>query len=174
MKNIILIGMMGCGKTTVGRLLANDLDLELIDTDDLIVRREGRSIPEIFAREGEGYFRDRELELCRELARKRGIIIACGGGLPLREECMYALTPGGLVFWLKRDPGETWDGMDRSGRPLAQGGRESFIDRYAQREPVYRRWADHIVQGADAQDVESTVSSIYVFETVMFPEVTKL
>ncbi len=65
MKNIILIGMMGCGKTTVGRLLAQALGRELVDTDEAIERREGRSISDIFAQEGEPYFRDLEAALCR-------------------------------------------------------------------------------------------------------------
>ena len=67
-KNIVLIGMMGCGKTTVGRLLARRLGLELIDTDALIEERQGRSIPEIFASDGEAGFRALELALCRELS----------------------------------------------------------------------------------------------------------
>ena len=72
MKNIILIGMMGCGKTTVGRLLAQALGRELVDTDEAIERREGRSISDIFAQEGEPYFRDLEAALCQELAQRDG------------------------------------------------------------------------------------------------------
>jgi shikimate kinase len=146
MKNIILIGMMGCGKTSVGRLLAQDLGRELVDTDALIEAREGRTIPDIFAAEGEGYFRDLESELCRELSQPRGLVIACGGGLPLCPERMASLKQGGLAFWLKRDPLATYDSLDLSGRPLAQEGRESFLARYAQRAPVYRGWADYIIE----------------------------
>ena len=76
MKNIILIGMMGCGKTTCGRLLARRLGRELVDTDALIVEREGRSIPDIFAQSGEDYFRAREVEAAGELARREGLIVA--------------------------------------------------------------------------------------------------
>ena len=81
-KNIVLIGMMGCGKSTVGRLLARRLGRELVDTDALIERRQGRSIPAIFASEGEEGFRALELEVCRELSGRQGLVIACGGGLP--------------------------------------------------------------------------------------------
>ena len=104
-RNIVLIGMMGCGKTTVGGLLAQRLGREPADTDALIERRQGRSIPDIFAQDGEPAFRAMELELCRELSRRRGLVIACGGGLPLQAEAIAALKENGLVFWLDRDPG---------------------------------------------------------------------
>ncbi len=148
-KNIVLIGMMGCGKTTVGRLLARRLGRELADTDALIGLRAGRSIPDIFARDGETAFRAMELELSRELSARDSLIIACGGGLPLRDGAIAALKESGLVFWLDRDPGETYDALDVSGRPLAQAGREDFVRRYRDRAPVYRRWADYVIPCAD-------------------------
>lgn len=143
-KNIVLIGMMGSGKTTVGRLLAQRLGRELADTDALIEQRTGRSIPDIFAQDGEAAFRTLELELCRELAGGQGLVIACGGGLPTQEEAIAALKENGLVFWLNRDPGKTYDSLDVSGRPLAQGGREDFLRRYQERAFVYHRWADNV------------------------------
>ena len=162
-RNIVLIGMMGCGKTTVGRLLAQRLGREPADTDALIEARQGRSIPDIFARDGEPAFRAMELELCWELSRRRGLVIACGGGLPLQEEAIAALQEDGLVFWLNRDPGETYDGLDLSGRPLAQGGREDFLQRYERRAPVYRRWADYIIPCGDGpQEAERLISTIYL------------
>lgn len=117
MKNIILIGMMGCGKTTCGRLLARRLGRELVDTDALIVEREGRSIPDIFAQSGEDYFRAREVEAAGELARREGLIVACGGGLPLRPAAMDPLRETGTVIFLARDPGETYDAESMAGRP---------------------------------------------------------
>ena len=146
-KNIVLIGMMGCGKSTVGTLLARALDRELVDTDHLIEEREGRSIPDIFASEGEGYFRDRELEISQELAARSGLIVACGGGLPLRQDCMAALKGSGTVFFINRDPGVIYDTVSMKHRPLGQGGREDFLERFARREPVYRQWADYVIQG---------------------------
>ena len=144
-KNIILIGMMGCGKTTVGSLLVQRFDRPLVDTDALIEKREGRSIPDIFAQDGEAYFRALELEVCREIGGQEGLIIACGGGLPTQDEAIAALKQNGLVFWLDRDPGETYYGLDTAGRPLAQAGRGDFIRRYQDRAPVYRRWADRVI-----------------------------
>lgn len=161
-KNIILIGMMGCGKTTVGGLLAQRLDRPLVDTDTLTEERQGRSIPDIFAREGEEYFRNLELELCRELSGREGLVIACGGGLPTQEEAISALRENGLVFWLDRDPGETYDGLDVSGRPLAQAGRDEFLRRYQNRAPVYRRWADHAIPCGDGpRKAVDLISTIY-------------
>lgn len=160
-KNIILIGMMGSGKTTVGRLLARSLDRELVDTDALIEQREGRSIPDIFAAEGEAYFRALELALCQELSARSGLIIACGGGLPTQDGAIAALKKNGLVFWLDRDPGETYYGLDISGRPLAQAGREDFLARYAVRSPIYHRWADFIIVKPESpQYAENRISVI--------------
>ncbi len=164
-KNIILIGMMGCGKTTVGRLLARRLDLELADTDALIEARQGRPISAIFASEGEAGFRALELGLCRELAGQSGLVVACGGGLPTREEAIAALKKNGLVFWLDRDPGETYDGLDVSGRPLAQGGREDFIRRYGERAPIYRRWADHTVHAKSPRIAAALIDAIVTEES---------
>ena len=159
-KNIVLIGMMGCGKTTVGGLLARRLGLELIDTDALIEERQGRSIPDIFSRDGEEGFRALELALCRELSGRHGLVIACGGGLPTQAEAIAALKGNGLVFWLDRDPGETYDALDVSGRPLAQRGREDFVRRCHDRAPVYRRWADHTVRAQSPQEAAVRIGAI--------------
>lgn len=158
MKNIVLIGMMGCGKSTVGALLSEKLGRKLVDTDELIVEREGRSINEMFAAEGEGYFRDRELDVAQELGQEQDLIIACGGGLPLRPGCIAPLKKSGVVFWLRRDPGETYDTMDTADRPLAQQGREDFLARFAQREPIYLAWADHVI--VDFSSPEKTCKAI--------------
>ena len=158
MKNIVLIGMMGCGKTTLGSLLAEKLERKLVDTDALIVEREGRSINEMFAADGEGYFRERELDVSKELGQMQNLIIACGGGLPMQGTCMAALKQNGTVIWLRRDPGETYDTMDHSGRPLAQQGRQDFLDRFTQREPVYRQWADIVI--GDFTSPEITLNNI--------------
>ena len=158
MKNIVLIGMMGCGKSTVGALLAEKTGRLLVDTDALIEEREGRSISEIFSAEGEGYFRDLELRVSEELAQQQDLIIACGGGLPVNPACIGPLKDSGTVVWLFRDPGESYDTMDAAGRPLAQQGREAFLARFAQREGVYREWADVIIE--DFSSPENTAEAV--------------
>ena len=142
MKNIVLIGMMGSGKTTVGQLLAGRLKRTLVDTDKLIEAREGMTVSEIFATQGEIYFRSVEAGVAQALSLRQDLVIACGGGLPLREAAMAALKESGAVVWLDRDPGDIFDHEDMTGRPLAQAGRAAFLEKAAQRREVYARWAD--------------------------------
>ena len=147
MKNIVLIGMMGSGKTTVGRLAARRLGREFVDTDQYIEAAQGRSIPDIFAAEGEDFFRERERDAAEELARREGLVIACGGGLPTRREAIAPLKKTGVVFWINRDPGVVYDTVSMAHRPLGQGGRDAFLERFRRRAPVYRQWADYIIEG---------------------------
>lgn len=142
MKNIVLIGMMGCGKTTCGQLLAKALGRELVDTDALIETRQGRAIPEIFAQDGEDFFRALERDIAAELSAREDLVIACGGGLPTVEEAIKPLADTGFVVFLERDPAEIFRHVSMAGRPLGQDGEAAFLTRYARREPVYRRWAD--------------------------------
>ena len=158
MKNIVLIGMMGCGKSTCAGLLSEKLGLRAVDTDELIVQREGRSISEMFAAEGEDYFRDRERDIAEELAHEQDLIIACGGGLPMRPDSIGPLKASGTVIFLNRDPGEIYDSVSMDGRPLGQDGRDAFLARFVQREPIYRQWADHVIGGYSTP--ESTVGAI--------------
>jgi len=145
-ENVVLIGMMGCGKSTVGKLLAETLGFTFVDTDQYIEEALGRSIPDIFAKEGEAFFRDQELGAAEELALGKGQVIACGGGLPTRADSIASLKYSGTVLFLRRDPGEIYDNVSMGGRPLGQQGREAFLERYAGREPIYQSWADHVVE----------------------------
>ena len=154
--NVVLIGMMGCGKSTVGSLLAKELGFTFVDTDQYIEKALGRSIPDIFAKEGEAFFRDWELGAAEELAQRKGQVIACGGGLPTRADSIASLKYSGTVIFLRRDPGEIYDNVSMGGRPLGQQGREAFLERYAGREPIYQAWADHVVdvQATPAETVQ--------------------
>lgn len=156
--NLVLIGMMGSGKTTCAALLEQKLGLHAVDTDVLIEARVGLSIPEIFSTKGEEFFRDEEWGLSEELALERGLVIACGGGLPLNPSCIGSLKYSGTVVFLNRDPGEIYSGVSMAGRPLAQGGREAFLALAAAREPIYRDWADVVVE--DFSTPEATVNAI--------------
>lgn len=160
MDNIILIGMMGCGKTTVGKRLADALGRRQVDTDQLIEEWEGRTVAEIFAQSGEAYFRAQELAVSRKLAEETDLIISCGGGLPLNPGCMDCLRQSGQVFWLDRDPNEIYDSLDVSGRPLAQQGREAFCTRYAQRKGIYADCCDRRVCGTTPQLVANQILEI--------------
>ena len=103
-ENIILTGFMGTGKSTVGKLLAQRLQRPFTDTDALIVQRDGRSIADIFAEDGEDTFRSWERTVALALAQQQGLIIATGGRLMLDEENAAALTASGRVFCLTADP----------------------------------------------------------------------
>jgi len=139
--NVVLVGFMGAGKSVVGRLVARRLGRCFVETDDMIVAREGRSVPEIFAALGEERFRGLEAETLEALRLKQGDVIATGGGLPCREGRMDALRALGTVVWLRGDLRECWERARRSGdRPLLAG--RSFEDvqtLYRAREPYYAR-----------------------------------
>ncbi|HIR20463.1 MAG TPA: AAA family ATPase, partial [Candidatus Pelethomonas intestinigallinarum] len=114
--SIVLIGMPGCGKTTVGRALAGKLGRTFVDLDEEIVRRAGTSIPEIFAREGEAGFRERESALVREFGERTGLVVSTGGGVVTRRENYIPLKQNGLLLHLRRDPAA----LPTDGRPLSQ------------------------------------------------------
>ena len=104
MKNIILCGMMGCGKTTCANLLGTELGRQVVDTDDLVVKKAGMSISELFAAQGEAAMRNLETQVARELSEKQDLVIATGGGLPLREENRNLLRTTGIVVFSAGTP----------------------------------------------------------------------
>ena len=141
MKNIYLIGMMGCGKSTCAKALGIRLGLPVLDTDQEIEKTAGCSVSEIFEKQGEKRFRELETDLCRALAGREGLIVATGGGLPLGAENRALLRESGTVLFLNRDPAEIFDTGDMSGRPLAQQGKDAFLQRFSERLPLYRQCA---------------------------------
>ena len=140
-ENIVLIGMPGCGKSAVGRILAEKTGRPFADTDQLIAEQAGKSIPDIFREDGETAFRDLESRVVRELSGQGGQIISTGGGAVLRPENVTALRQNGRLFWLDRAL-ETL--VPTEDRPLADT-RAKVNRLYEQREPVYRTVADRIV-----------------------------
>ncbi len=158
MKNIVLIGMMGSGKTTCGKILSEKLGRTLIDADITIQAREKRTTTEIFATDGEGYYRDLETALCHELEQQDDLVIATGGGMILRQENADALRSNGVVFMLNRPVDEIFDGENLSDRPLAQNGKQDFINRFEARKPFYFGAADEII--TDFTSPEVTVHEI--------------
>ena len=140
-ENVILVGFMGAGKSSVGRLLAKRLGRCFVETDDLIVAREGRSIPEIFRTHGEARLRELEAEVVDLLKLKRGDVIATGGGFPCRAGRMEALRAMGTVVWLAGEFDVLYERALRSGsRPLLDGKpKEEVAALYRAREPYYRQ-----------------------------------
>ncbi len=139
MDNLILVGFMGAGKSSVGRLLARRLGRCLVETDDMIVAKEGVSIPDIFAAKGEAYFRAAEEEVLGLLALKREEVIATGGGFPCREGRPAALRALGTVVWLSGDFDVLYRrALEAGERPMLAGrSREDVQALYRSRAPFY-------------------------------------
>jgi shikimate kinase len=141
-RNVALIGFMGCGKSTVGQALARRLDFEFVDTDRLIEAQAGRSIPEIFAQEGEAAFRARERALVESLAARERLVIATGGGVGAQPDLLESLKRHALVVWLWASPETLWERCrQQTHRPLLQvpDPLARIRELLAAREPVYRR-----------------------------------
>ena len=151
--NIVLVGMPGCGKTTVGRELAKLTGMPLVDLDEEIVHRAGKPIPEIFAQEGEKAFRDLESRVLAETCAKDGQVIATGGGAVLRAENRTALRRTGRVYFLRRVLGQ----LSREGRPLSQSG--DLEEMYRARLPLYEAAADRSVRNDTT--AEETAAKIW-------------
>jgi shikimate kinase len=158
--NVILVGFMGAGKSVVGRLLARRLGRCFVETDDMIAAQQGRSIPEIFARDGEERFRQLEAEAVALLALKSGDVIATGGGLPCREGRMQALRALGTVVWLRGDVGALTERARRGGdRPMLAGRSPEDVETlYRQREPFYRQ--AHLAVDTTALGVDQVVARV--------------
>ena len=136
MENIVLIGMPGCGKSTLAAMLGKAAGREVLDADALIAQAAGKSIPEIFETEGEEGFRRRESAVLKELGKRSGAVIATGGGCVTREENYPLLHQNGRIFLLRRDLAS----LPKEGRPLSLAG--DLTRMAAEREPLYRRFAD--------------------------------
>ena len=139
--NIVLIGMPGCGKTSVGRALSLSLGRPLIDTDTEVERVAGRTIAEIFEKDGEPAFRRLEAAAVAQAGRQSGVVIATGGGAPLSAENQACLRQNGRIYCIERD----LSALSREGRPLSTDAR-ALAGMYAARAPVYRTLCDRQVR----------------------------
>lgn len=146
-RNVALIGFMGCGKSTVGQALARRLKFEFVDTDRLIEEQAGCSIAEIFARDGEPAFRVRERQVIEGLAARERLVIATGGGAGAQPDLLTHLKSHALVVWLWASPETIWERVrHQTHRPLLQvpDPPARIRELLAAREPVYRQ-ADVLV-----------------------------
>jgi 3-dehydroquinate dehydratase type II len=157
-RNIILIGMPGAGKTTVGRIVAKSLGREFFDSDAEIERREGMTCAQIFASRGEGYFRAVEREVVSELVRGRGLVLALGGGAPVM--CGDLLQKNSVVVWLERALEEIASSLGDNTRPLSRSI-EDLRRQYAERAEVYEACAHILIENTGA----ATDAAAAVLET---------
>ena len=156
--NIVLTGMAGCGKSTIGKALSDELSMNFIDTDDLIVKRIGCSIKEFFETCGEAAFRDVETEVIKECAALSHTVIATGGGAVLRAENITALKQNGMIYYLDR-PLDTI--LPTETRPLSSN-REDLSRRFLEREPIYKSTCDrHIKIGSQLDENVKTIKKDY-------------
>ena len=147
-RSLYLVGMMGAGKTTVGRLLARKLKLRFLDSDEEIERRCGVKVPLIFEIEGEAGFRARESQVLMELTRLEDVVLATGGGAVLAEENRRLLAAEGTVVYLRARPEDLYERVrhDRNRPLLATGDPLARLrELYAERDPLYRQVADIVV-----------------------------
>ena len=152
MENIVLIGMPGCGKTTVGQALVTMQGKRFVDADAVLEERVGRKITDIIPTDGEEAFRQMETDTLAELGKQSGLVIATGGGCVTREWNYPLLHQNGTILWLTRE----LDKLPTHGRPLSQTGKLQQM--YAVREPMYRRFADAVISNDAA--VEQTIAQI--------------
>ncbi|MGD0744613.1 MAG: shikimate kinase [Verrucomicrobiota bacterium] len=159
--NLALIGFMGTGKTSVGRLVADQLRFDYLDTDELIQSRTGRTINDIFARDGEAAFRELEQQVTGELSTRKRTLIATGGGLPTRPANLDSLKKHALVVCLWASPEKIWERVkNQTHRPLLHGPdpQKKIRDLLAAREQFYRQ-ADVLIN-TDIRSVREVVQQV--------------
>ena len=151
MKNIVLIGMPACGKSTIGDWLSKKINYPFVDVDRYLEEKENRIISDIFSNEGEEYFRELETKYLKELSENEGIIISTGGGAVKNKENIDILKENGIIVFLNR----TIDDISRENhrnRPLLQNP-DNIRKLYDERIKLYRQYADIIIKNDDSMDV---------------------
>ena len=160
-RNIVLIGLMGSGKSMVARALESRLGVPRLSTDELIEAKEGRPVREIFQDPGEGHFRQLEHAVVLDLARKKGVIIDCGGGIVLNPAHLPLLKENGIVFHLKANPEVIYSCIKGDpSRPLVNvpDPRERIDQLFKERMPLYDQ-ADVVLDASDPS-IEGVVAQI--------------
>ena len=161
-KTVVLVGMMGAGKTAVGTALARQLGVEFKDSDEEIVRAANRTIAEIFERDGEPFFRARETEVIGRLLRGTPCVLSTGGGAFLAETNRSLIHDVGVSVWLKADLDLLWQRVrHKTTRPLLRTAnpRETLRELYERRHPLYAQ-ADIVVESAAERPVEEMASRV--------------
>lgn len=155
-ENVVLIGMPGCGKSTVGPILAKKMQRRFADADTAVAEKAGISIPEIFEKFGEPGFRELETAVLAELGKQSGLVIATGGGCVTMEQNYPLLHQNGCIFWLQRELST----LSSEGRPLSKSGNPEQM--YRIRKSMYQSFADHTVDNnGTAEECAQKICSIW-------------
>lgn len=160
-KNIVLIGLTGCGKTTIGKLLAEKLKYDFIDMDDFIIESTGKTIPELFA-VSEEYFRKCETKACRDLSGKRSTIIASGGGAVKNKENMKCFNDNSIIIFLDRPVDNIVGDIEIKNRPLLANGPDILYKLHDERYELYKSQCHYRIDNNKTLDeiVDSIVNII--------------
>jgi shikimate kinase len=165
--NLVLIGYRGTGKSTVAKLLATQLGMEVVSLDQEIVRHAGRSIPEIVAAHGWPHFRDIESEITKRFSERDNLIIDAGGGVILREQNVHNLRRSGILFWLRASVpvivARIEGGTDRPALTAGKSFTEEVEDVLRERTPLYEAAAHHQIDTdvLSPQRVAAEVARLY-------------
>jgi shikimate kinase len=165
MKNIVLVGFMGTGKTSVGKSIADTLKMRLVNTDDLIEKKEGMPINEIFSKRGEPYFRKLEREVVKGISKGENSIIDAGGGIVINEVNVKDLKGNGIIFCLNAEPEEILRRTKKyTHRPLLNvDGPLAEIKNLLNKRKEYYKRADYQIDtnGKNAEEVAKEIIEIY-------------
>ena len=166
-KNIFFIGFMGCGKSTMARLLSEEVSFGLVEMDETIEKEENRTINEIFEKDGEQYFRDLESQLILRIAEEGGQIVSCGGGAILREENVQNMRQNGTIVYLCATPETIYERVHKSThRPLLNGNMnvEYIRGLMEKRIPKYESAADVTicVDGKEKNEILEELKTLFL------------
>ena len=160
MKNIVLIGMPGCGKSTIGKILSREIGSKFIDLDEYIVEINNMTIDEMF-QHGEEFFRDKETKVAKAAGKARNAIISTGGGIIKRNKNMVYLKDNGFIIFIDRSPEKIIETIDNLARPLLKAGKERIYNLYDERINLYNKYCDiKIDNNGDIEQVIFNIKSL--------------
>lgn len=160
-RNIVLIGMPGAGKTTIGKMLYERLELKFVDVDDFIVEESGKTIPELFD-VSESHFRKVESEAVKKLSMDKSSIIATGGGVIKNEANIEELKKHGIIVFIDRPLGNIAEDVEISKRPLLKDGVQKLYDLYDERYELYKKYSDfHVINDRSIEAVVDRIIEKY-------------
>lgn len=157
MKNIVLIGMPGSGKTTLGNIISQKLNMDFFDIDEYIEKTSGKSIPEIFS-QGEDHFRNLESQAVNELCKRSSIVLSTGGGVIKRYENIERLKQNGIIFFIDRPVENIISDVQINTRPLLKDGVQKVYQLYEERYELYKKYCH--IQIGNEWEIENAVRDI--------------